>query len=114
MGGTGSPLRKFFFPPDVVVTKSFDAVLAVTGDREHPLSSSAANKVVNRFYMIRDTNTGPDGSGWTVVRDDTSTTGSAKPADLFDATNAKYDGSARSRQSSAPPRRPAARAACRG
>ena len=94
VGGTGSPLRKFFFPPDVVVTKSFDAVLAVTGDREHPLSSSAANKVVNRFYMIRDTNTGPDGSGWTVVRDDTSTTGSAKPADLFDATNAKYDGSA--------------------
>lgn len=93
LGGTGSPHRKFFFPPDVVVTKTFDAVAAVTGDREHPLSGSSANSVKNRFYMIKDTNVGDDGSNWTPVRDDTGTTVDVKPDALFDATSATYDNS---------------------
>ncbi|MGT2434290.1 hypothetical protein ACU4HD_46535 [Cupriavidus basilensis] len=29
--------RKFFYAPDVVPTASFNAVMAGTGDREHPL-----------------------------------------------------------------------------
>ncbi|TAN13149.1 MAG: pilus assembly protein PilY [Burkholderiaceae bacterium] len=93
LGGTGSPRRKFFFPPDVVVTKTFDAVVAVTGDREHPLSGSPADDVKNRFYMIKDTNVGNDGSGWTPVRDDTGTTVDVKPDGLFNATSTPYDNS---------------------
>ncbi len=86
LGGSGSPKRKFFFPPDVVVTKNFDAVVAVSGDREHPLPASESNTVVNRFYMIKDTQVGADGSGWDVVRDNTT------PDTLVDATNTSYDG----------------------
>lgn len=86
LGGSGSPKRKFFFPPDVVVTKNFDAVVAVSGDREHPLPASASNSVVNRFYMIKDTQIGVDGSEWEVVRD------SSTPDTLFNATTAEYDG----------------------
>jgi len=41
LGGSGSPKRKFFFPPDVVTTKDFDMVMAGTGDREHPLTARA-------------------------------------------------------------------------
>ncbi len=95
LGGTGTPKRKFFYPPDVVVTKNFDAVVATTGDREHPLSTNAyANKVVNRFYMIQDTQTGRDGitGGWSTVRDDTSNTADVQPTGLFNATSATYDG----------------------
>lgn len=95
LGGTGTPKRKFFFPPDVVLTKSFDAVVATTGDREHPLSTNtSANAVVNRFYMIKDTQTSNNGiSGWTAVRDDTSNTADVQPTGLFNATTATYDNS---------------------
>jgi len=44
--------RKFFFPPDAVLTQGFTAVLIGSGDREKPLSSSSSD----RFYMIKDTN----------------------------------------------------------
>ncbi|SEA21133.1 hypothetical protein [Variovorax sp. YR216] len=93
LGGTGTTKRKFFFPPDVVLTKKFDAVVAVTGDREHPLLSQQANNIVNRFYMIKDTNVGGSAAGWTAVRDDTSSTANAQPAALFNATSTNYDGS---------------------
>jgi type IV pilus assembly protein PilY1 len=93
LGGTGTTKRKFFFPPDVVLTKRFDAVVAVTGDREHPLASQQANSIVNRFYMIKDTNVGMSATGWTAMRDDTSSTADAQPASLFNATSSTYDGS---------------------
>ena len=93
LGGSGTTKRKFFFPPDVVLTKRFDAVVAVTGDREHPLVGQQANNIVNRFYMIKDLNVGMSAASWTAVRDDTSSLADAAPASLFNATATPYDGS---------------------
>lgn len=93
LGGTGATKRKFFFSPDVVLTKTYDVVLDITGDREHPLLTQKASGIVNRFYMIKDTNVGGDGAGWTPVRDDTSSTADVAPAALFHATaSAPYNG----------------------
>ena len=86
--GTGSN-RKFFFPPDVVPTGaagaagSFDAVLLGSGDREHPLYASNSRSTINRFYMVKDTKTGNDGSGGAVVAE----------SGLFNATATAYDNS---------------------
>lgn len=90
LGGSGSTKRKFFFPPDVVLTKQFDAVLAISGDREHPLASEQANNIVNRFYMIKDTNVGMSAAGWTPVTDNTSSTADLPPASLFNASSTAY------------------------
>ncbi|HSV61505.1 MAG TPA: PilC/PilY family type IV pilus protein [Variovorax sp.] len=79
LGGAGATKRKFFFGPDVVLTKTYDVVLNVSGDREHPLLAHEANATVNRFYMIRDTKVGASASGWKTVRDDTSSTADAAP-----------------------------------
>lgn len=92
LGGTGATKRKFFYPPDVVLTNKYDVVLGVTGDREHPLSSQQANNVVNRFYMVKDTNVGMSAAGWTAVRDDTSSTADTQPTSLFNATSTTYAG----------------------
>jgi type IV pilus assembly protein PilY1 len=68
LGGTGTNARKFFYPPDVTPTGSFDAVVAASGDREHPLLANAASTVFNRYYMLQDTNTGlTPPSGWTTI-----------------------------------------------
>jgi type IV pilus assembly protein PilY1 len=73
LGGTGNNARKFFYPPDVSPTRNYDAVLAASGDREHPLYSASttpgtAYNVVNRFYMVKDPNTGNNvPAGWTVI-----------------------------------------------
>ncbi|WP_108470884.1 pilus assembly protein [Rhodanobacter thiooxydans] len=72
--------RKFFYPPDVTPTSSFDAVVAASGDREHPLLTNASSCVVNRFYMLKDTNTGTSvAAGWTTITDSmlTDETGAA-------------------------------------
>lgn len=63
LGGTGNSARKFLFAPDVITTNGFDAVMAVSGDREHPLytndtTAGMAYNVQNRIYMIKDTQTG--------------------------------------------------------
>lgn len=63
LGGAGNDARKFLFAPDVVPTNNYDAVVAVSGDREHPLYTSdstagLAYNVQNRFYMIMDKNIG--------------------------------------------------------
>ncbi len=80
--------RKFFYAPDVVSTATYDAVSAGTGDREHPLYSASttpgtAYNVVNRLYMIKDTNTTGIPSTWTPITE----------AGLFDTTVQPYDGS---------------------
>jgi len=94
LGGSGATKRKFFYPPDVVLTKTYDVVLDITGDREHPLLTHQANGIVNRFYMIKDTKVGMSASGWTTVRDDTSSSADIAPTALFKATNTiPYDGS---------------------
>jgi type IV pilus assembly protein PilY1 len=73
LGGSGNNARKFFYPPDVTPTSTYDAVLAASGDREHPLYSASttagtAYNVVNRFYMLKDPNTGNSvPSGWTTI-----------------------------------------------
>jgi type IV pilus assembly protein PilY1 len=58
LGGSGSSARKFLYAPDVVygsaATQPYDAVLIGSGDREHPFDTT----IVNRFYMIKDTNMG--------------------------------------------------------
>lgn len=93
LGGTGTTKRKFFFPPDVVLTKTYDVVLDITGDREHPLLTQKATSIVNRFYMIKDTKIGNSTTGWTTVHDDTSSSADASPLTLFKATaTAPYDG----------------------
>jgi type IV pilus assembly protein PilY1 len=102
LGGTGNFKRKILAAPDVVVTKTFDVVLTGTGDREHPLYSSSGNStysVVNRFYALKDVNTGNDAKGATTIVDDSSSTcvwngtDSCKPpsGNLFDATAQAYD-----------------------
>lgn len=89
LGGTGNAARKFLYPPDVVATGAFDAVIAGSGDREHPLHSysttaGTAYNVVNRLYMLRDPHTTTAmPATWVPLTED----------DLFDATNALYDGS---------------------
>ena len=64
--------RKLFFPPDVVQTSGFDAVLFATGDREHPTRSHQSINILNRFYMLKDTAVGPDGNTTPIVDDTTS------------------------------------------
>ena len=59
LGGSGLNARKFLYAPDVVYgsasgTQPYDAVLVGSGDREHPFDAT----IVNRFYMIKDTNLG--------------------------------------------------------
>lgn len=56
-----SNARKFLYAPDVVYgsagtnsTQPYDAILIGSGDREHPTEAT----VVNRFYMVKDTNLG--------------------------------------------------------
>ena len=82
---TGTPaasnMRKFEFQPDVVYSSNpttnqlYDAVLLGTGDREHPFDMV----VNNRFYMLRDVNTG------TLAPGATPTT--LGETDLFDITD---------------------------
>lgn len=83
-GGTGTSARKYFYPPDVVPTGPYDAVMSATGDREHPLMSNAASSVINRFYMVKDTNVGKTvASGWTTITEST----------MFNATSSLYTNS---------------------
>jgi len=77
--------RKFLYPPDVVPAGGYDIVLAGSGDREHPLRSSAAQNVTNRMYALSDFRTGNDFSSPTTPG---PITGSA----LFDATSHSYSG----------------------
>ncbi len=103
----GDPLstdtrRKIFFPPDVVPTRDFDALLFATGDREHPTRAHQAAKTLNRFYMLKDTRVGNDAciGSCRVIRDHTSSLAcvaatppktpasctEAVPEDLFNAS----------------------------
>ncbi|MDD5299887.1 MAG: PilC/PilY family type IV pilus protein [Gallionella sp.] len=91
LGGTCCPLRKFFYPVDVVPAGSYDAIIAGSGDREHPLYTNAAADKQNRIFMLKDL-TGSDGSGLTtIVR-----------TKLFNATSATYSAAAAAEDGTAP------------
>ena len=49
----GSGTRKFFYPPDVVVTPNFSALLLGSGDREKPLTTFSTDA----FFTLYDTKT---------------------------------------------------------
>lgn len=49
LSGTGT--RKFFYPPDVVITPTFSAVMVGSGDREKPLATTSTDA----FFTVRDT-----------------------------------------------------------
>lgn len=51
-------VNKVFFPPDVVVTKSYVAVMVGTGDREKPLLATTSD----RFALVKDTLGEPRGT----------------------------------------------------
>jgi type IV pilus assembly protein PilY1 len=94
---SGTAARKFFFPPAVLsvrpagATDSYEALSIVTGDREHPLRSTATGSSYNvsdRFFMIKDLGT-VVGAPSTALSTSDVTSGS----DLFNATSTLYDGS---------------------
>jgi type IV pilus assembly protein PilY1 len=83
LGGTGAAARKFLYPPDVVFAQgkqNYDAVLIGSGDREHPHDTGVAN----RFYMLKDTETGLSSTDLSIVE-----------SSLYDASaNLVQDGTA--------------------
>lgn len=95
LGGTGTTKRKFFYPPDIVATKNFDMVMAVTGDREHPLysaSSTTSYSIVNRFYGLKDKHTGSDATsgGIVTITDATSSTANAAVSGMTSISSGPY------------------------
>ncbi len=78
--GTVDSRRKFLYPPDVVYSSDangpYDSVLIGSGDREHPFNGAGTttnpliNAVTNRYYMIKDRNTGFTYSGGTITESD--------------------------------------------
>lgn len=68
--GSGVTPRKFFYPVDIVTGNLYDAVMAGSGDREHPLYTSGSYNVQNEVYMLRDMNVGFDSSGASVITRD--------------------------------------------
>lgn len=92
IGGTTSNAdrRKFMFSPDVVGQTGFDAILAGSGDREHPFDST----VINRMYMFKDrgNDSGPYTGTATDLLPAAAPDGSADyptivESNLYDATN---------------------------
>jgi len=51
---SGSGTRKFFYPPDIVVTPTFAALMLGSGDREKPLATSSTDA----FFTLKDTRIG--------------------------------------------------------
>lgn len=96
----GKAPRKLFFPPSVLMigaiggSGSYDAVMVGSGDREHPLESSAASTVQNRIFFLKDAGTAIGGSGATL---DIAAFTSGGSATLVNAssfgTTTSYDGS---------------------
>ena len=83
VGGSGAVKRKFLNAPDVVrfPFKGFDAILAGSGDREHPFD----NSVTNRFYMFKDF--GSDAGPLTGTTGAIGANPSILESTMFDASN---------------------------
>jgi len=63
--GSASPVRKFFYAPDLVQTQTFTAIMLGSGDREKPLAQTSQD----RFYTLLDYATGKGAPIATVVTD---------------------------------------------
>jgi Tfp pilus tip-associated adhesin PilY1 len=90
---SGTTPRKIFYPPEVLSTASYDAVFLATGDREHPLWSTTANRACttpNRAYLLKDMGTG-------LNSDTAHTTLTEAGGNLFDATTTQWTDSITSR-----------------
>ena len=85
-GGTGADGRKFLNKVDVVLGKTFDAVLVGSGDREHPFEIT----VVDRFYMLQDPFVGLNGG---LFCGSTASPATCTHADLTDVTSNAYQSS---------------------
>lgn len=92
---SGTTPRKFFFPPTVLSLKaagavgSSDYISVVSGDREHPLKSTAAGSsygVADKFFMVVDQTTAVNPSTYL-------TSGLTLSPNLFNATSTQWDGS---------------------
>lgn len=62
--------RKFFYPPEVIqqtATDNYDAVIAGSGDREHPLQVSSTTQSANAIFVIKDYATGDDATANTLA-----------------------------------------------
>lgn len=59
--------RKLFYPPEVITTPSYDAVIAGTGDREHPLYADPDDTRTNRVVLLKDIYIGKSASGMTAI-----------------------------------------------
>ena len=93
--GVPNAVRKFLFPPDLVLSKdslgTFFSVLLGSGDREHPFDTNTQNS----FYMIKDRDTSAvDQTGlenentWSIAGGQSSSSNrAAGHSDVFDATN---------------------------
>lgn len=88
----GTTPRKFFFPPAHIGIKvggtagSYDVLAIGSGDREHPLKSTATGSsynVADKFFMIKDLGTSISAPS----------TSNVTMATLFNATSATYDNS---------------------
>jgi type IV pilus assembly protein PilY1 len=80
--------RKFFYPPDVVLTSGFAAVIIGSGDREKPLSATSSD----RIYMVKDAKIGLDGSAQTtIVQADLVSNTTATTTELAAAKGWFYD-----------------------
>jgi type IV pilus assembly protein PilY1 len=95
--GSGTTPRKFFFPPSVLTIKaggaagSYEAISIVSGDREHPLKSTASGAAYNtadKFFMLKDeaTAVGSTPSSTPITLSPTT------EPNLFDATSTLWDG----------------------
>jgi type IV pilus assembly protein PilY1 len=85
-GGTGADGRKFLNKVDVVLGKTFDALLVGSGDREHPFETT----VVDRFYMLQDPFVGLAGG---LFCGSTTTKTTCTHSDLTDVTSNAYQNS---------------------
>lgn len=85
LGGSGVNARKFLFPPDVILAGTIvttDTLLIGSGDREHPLDTTIAN----RYYMIKDDH-GLTATPSTVVTEGTAGSNSGVAGKLLDVTS---------------------------
>lgn len=82
---TAAGRRKFMAQADVVGASGFDAVIAGTGDREHPFDTT----VTNRVYMFKDKNstTTPPLTGTGTPLPAAITEGTGTGAPMFDVTS---------------------------
>ena len=99
LASAGNGKRKFLYGVDIIPTRHHDLVVAVSGDREHPLYTSSttagtAQNVQNRFYMLIDRNTGSSAGSTTAIYNSNLLNQTDVSANCFDSVNGGYEASA--------------------